>query len=387
MNGDPGPDPKAALAALCARLGNWLADSAYPTWARLGIDARSHGFAEAVGQNGVALPYARRARVHPRQIYAFAQAATFGWRGDVAGIVSSGIGYFTAHYRRRDGFFRTLVGADGAVLDDRALLYDQAFALLGYAAAAAALDDRREYEGRALELRRLIESRWRTPDGAFLSGDGGAGYRESNPHMHLLEACLAWAQIGNDPDWDAWVKTLVDLALRRFVRADSGALGELYTTTWQPASGLPGRAVEPGHQFEWAWLLLRCERRHPEPLRTAALRLIAIGEDAGVHGGVAVNTLLDDLTVQDPNARLWPQTERLKAALTAAQLTGEPRFWSTAHAAALSLVPYLGTPLPGLWFDVRRPSGEFVDSPAPASTLYHLVGAIAALRAALQAAG
>jgi mannose-6-phosphate isomerase len=50
-----------------------------------------------------------------------------------------------------------------------------------------------------------------------------------------------------------------------------------------------------------------------------------------------------------------------------------------AQDAAASLLPYLETPLAGLWFDVQLPSGKLVDSPAPASTLYHLVGAIAAL--------
>lgn len=102
------------------------------------------------------------------------------------------------------------------------------------------------------------------------------------------------------------------------------------------------------------------------------------------HGGiVAVNALLDDLTIQDPHARLWAQTERLKAALSAARMTGEVQYWSMAHAAALSILPYLDTPLPGLWFDAQRPNGEIVDSPAPASTFYHLVVAIAALNSAL----
>jgi mannose/cellobiose epimerase-like protein (N-acyl-D-glucosamine 2-epimerase family) len=384
MNRNERADPKAALADLRTRLVDWLVDCAYPAWARLGIDPHNHGFVEALGQDGVALARPRRARVQPRQIYAFAQAESFGWRGDIAGIVGRGIGYFTAQYRRDDGLFRTLASAGGAALDERALLYDQAFALLGYAAAASALDARHEYEKRALELRHVIESRWRTPDGAFLSGDAEGDFRESNPHMHLLEACLAWSDIGNDLGWAAWSDTVVEIALSRFIRKDSGALGETHTASWRPAPGLPGRIIEPGHQFEWGGLLLRCESRRPSPLRSTALRLIAIGEDSGVRNNVAVNALLDDLTIQDPDARLWPQTERLKAALSAARMTGEAQYWSMAHAAALSFLPYLDTPLPGLWFDAQRPNGEIVDSPAPASTFYHLVVAIASLNSALR---
>jgi mannose/cellobiose epimerase-like protein (N-acyl-D-glucosamine 2-epimerase family) len=377
-------DSRAQLAALHARLADWLVNDAYPLWAWYGIDSRNGGFFEALGQNCLGLPLARRARVHPRQMYAFAQARAFGWTGDVTGIVTRGMEYFTAHYRRNDGLFRALAAEDGTVLDDRALLYDQAFALLGLAAAAVALGARGEFETRALALRSLIERRLSTADGSLRSEETAEAVRESNPHMHLLEACLAWAEIGNDAGWAAWVRRLVELALSRFIRKESGALGESYTPAWQPAPGLAGRIIEPGHQFEWAWLLLRCEPLHPLPLRETALRLVAIGDRYGVRHGVAINTLLDDFTVADANARFWPQAERLKAALLAATLTREPHYWSMAHAAAASLFPYLETSVSGLWFDVMQPNGVVIDTPAPASTFYHLVGAIAALNTALR---
>ena len=376
------PDSWIELAALKARLVRWLAQSAYPFWAARGIDARNGGFIETLAQNGSDLAAPRRARVQPRQIFAFAKAPRFGWRGDLAGIVRGGIHFFTNHYRRADGLFRTLVAADGSVLDEHALLYDQAFALLGYAAAAAALDSVDEFERLALGLRTQIENRLSAGAGAYRSSADQSGNFESNPHMHLLEACLAWSEIGNDPDWAAWANELAGLALARLLRRDSGAVGEAFSPDWQPAAGLAGRLIEPGHQFEWAWLLLRCNPR-PGPLRQAALRLISIGEAMGVHHGVAVNALLDDFTIHDPNARLWPQTERLKAALLAARVTGDEQYGSMAVAAASSLFPYLRTPVAGLWFDLRLPNGALVDSAAQASTFYHLVGAIAALDEAL----
>ncbi|MDB6082924.1 MAG: mannose-6-phosphate isomerase [Gammaproteobacteria bacterium] len=375
--------PKVKLAAARARLVTWLTDAAYPLWAQNGIDPENGGFIETLAQNGTGMPHPRRARVHPRQIYAFSQAPGFGWKGDVRRILRRGSDYFATHYLRSDGLFRTLAGVDGAPLDDRALLYDQAFALLGYAAAAVALDARDEFERRALELRRAIESHFRAPNGAFFSDETRKGFFESNPHMHLLEACLAWTETGSDLGWTDWTRHLVDLAMQKFIRGDTGALGESFTADWRPSPGLAGRIVEPGHQFEWAWLLLRCENRHPGSLREAALRLIAIGDKSGVHNQVAINALLDDFSIHDSNARFWPQTERLKAALLAARLTGEEKYWTMAVAAVTALFPYLETPVAGLWLDVQLPSGELVDSPAPASTFYHLVGAIVALDKAL----
>jgi mannose/cellobiose epimerase-like protein (N-acyl-D-glucosamine 2-epimerase family) len=58
-----------------------------------------------------------------------------------------------------------------------------------------------------------------------------------------------------------------------------------------------------------------------------------------------------------------------------------------AHAAALSFLPYLATSVSGLWFDVRRPDGALIGTAAPASTFYHVVGAIAALGSALGRSG
>jgi mannose-6-phosphate isomerase len=354
--------------------------AAYPLWSRNGVDPSTGGFNEALDMHGHAIALPRRARVHPRQIYAFAQARHFGWQGDGETIVRRGMEYFTRYYRRCDGLFRALVSADGTPLDERALLYDQAFALLGFAAAASALDARAEYEARALELSQLMDARLGGGDGSYRSDEESVEHRDSNPHMHLLEAYLAWAEIGHDSAWVARLRSLVNLALSRFINPGSGAIGESYLATWQPTPGIAGR-IEPGHQFEWAWLLLRCERWHDARLRDAALRLISIGE-YGVHNGVAINALHDDFTIKDGNARCWPQTERLKAALLAAMLTGEAEYWAMAKAAATSLFLYLNAPVPGLWLDERSVRGEFPASPAPASTFYHLVGAIAALNLA-----
>src|SRR5258708_29903678 len=161
--------PKAKLAAARTRLLTWLTDAAYPLWAQNGIDPQNGGFIETLAQNGAGLPHPRRARVHPRQIYAFSLAGGFGWKGDVHRILDRGMDYFTSHYLRPDGLFRTLAGVDGTPLDDRAVLYDQAFALLGYAAAAGALDARGAFEKRALDLRRAIESAIRHRDCASQS--------------------------------------------------------------------------------------------------------------------------------------------------------------------------------------------------------------------------
>jgi mannose-6-phosphate isomerase len=115
--------------------------------------------------------------------------------------------------------------------------------------------------------------------------------------------------------------------------------------------------------------------------------LIGNAEQFGIFQGFAVNALLDDFSMHDSSARLWPQTERLKAALSAAAVTGDQRAWSAACDAAESLFTYFNPQTSGLWFDTRLADGSVPPAGAPASTLYHLVAAIMALRRTLRVAG
>jgi mannose/cellobiose epimerase-like protein (N-acyl-D-glucosamine 2-epimerase family) len=357
------------------RLLNWLIADACPLWSTRGVDRVGGGFEELLrGTEPVTAP--RRVRVQPRQVAAFVGASRLGWDGDARGLAAHGLNYVLSKYRRADGLFRTLISADGASLDDRALLYDQAFVLLGLAEAhRVAPTLGADVEARA--LRALIFCHYKQEGPGFESDPEGALPLSSNAHMHLLEACLAWMEVHDeDSEWRALADGIGELALSRFIDARSGALREHFSAGWFPVPGLEGRMLEPGHHFEWAWLLLRWSADRRADARQAALRLIDIGERYGVFNGLAVNALLDDFTVHDASARLWPQTERLKAAALAARLTGDRRYWATVTDAAAALSRYLETPVAGSWYDRITPDGRIVEEPAPASSFYHIVLAI-----------
>ena len=130
--------------------------------------------------------------------------------------------------------------------------------------------------------------------------------------------------MGNDPAWQALADEIVALALSRFLDAGSGAVREHFDEHWAPLAGTAGRIVEPGHQFEWAWLLLCWGGSGAAVAYPVASRLVQIGERHGIRDGVAINAILDDFSVHDAEARLWPQTERLKAAALMAAMTQDP---------------------------------------------------------------
>jgi mannose-6-phosphate isomerase len=380
------PAALAEVSATCAELKRWLLDAAYPMWWLQGADRVHGGFHERLQQSGRALDEPRRARLHPRQICAYSIADDMGCDGLAVPAAEHGLRFYLEHYPRADGFFRTLVAPDGAPVDDTVVLYDQAFALLGFAAAFDVLDEN-SIRVRAHDLLALLQKRLVHPLGGFQEDDSGLSHLTSNSHMHLLEAALAWIELDQDPQWRALAAQIVELALTRFRDPRDGQIREFFAHDWTPAPGIEGSIVQPGHQFEWAWLLLRwAVDANDEHAASVALSLVDQAEERGVdrERRVAVNALLADGIVHSAQARLWPQTERLKVACIAARTTGSPQYWGIAAQSAKVLLKYLQTPLHGLWYDTMDVDAKFIDQPAPASSFYHIVGAIAELERTLK---
>ncbi len=365
-------------------LSQWLADKALPLWRDAGVDAAG-GFVETIDMVGEPTRANRRARVQPRQVYCFAEAGRRGWSGDWRGAAEGGLAYFDRVFKQPSGFYGALADADGNLLDPSFDLYNQAFALLAFAYLAEVVPARKaEMVGRSNDLRSRIEAHVKHPVAGFEEDNPPRLPLCSNPHMHLFEACLA-SEMVDGFDQVAWANLadeIADLAMDHFIDAESGVLREFFDHDWAPFAGDKGRIVEPGHLFEWAWLLLRwAERRGSAEAIVKARRLFDIGEAHGIcpNRNVAIMTLLDDLSVADPIARLWPQTEWLKASIRFAALTNgveRERYLASAARAAAALRAFLETPVAGLWRDKQKADGSFVEEPAPASSFYHILCAI-----------
>lgn len=374
----PTPPPPESLQEGAVRFAAWLRQSALPTWATLGQGADG-GFEELLTLDGRRVRSSRRARVQARQLIVYADAGRQGWAGPWRDVVDKGMERLQTAYLRPDLQIRTLLDADGRPQDETAMVYDQAFLLLALASVARATQ-RMDHEH---EAESLLDQLLQRADAAGGIQESGENPYQSNAHMHLLEAALAWEEAGGGVRWREAADRIVDLAQTRFIDAETGAVREFFTADWTPAPGEAGHLIEPGHQFEWAWLMARYGRsRDDQSALSSAFGLYAAGlKGVDRKRGVAMDALDIRGGVQSARARLWPQTEWIKAASVLATISQDGQRDDCLDQAARALrALWLYLTPQGLWRDKMLENGAFIDEPAPASSLYHIMAAYVQMR-------
>jgi len=368
--------PPAPVRSAALRLRRWLFDHALPIWWERGADRAEGGFHDSLDQAGRPAAAPKRLRVQARQAHVYALAARLGWDGPAAEACRHGLGHLLAH-RGDDALYRPSPARADAPFDGMGLLYDQAFALLGLAAGLA-LPGEADLEPAALALQHRLRD-FSHPLGGYREAPGLAAPLFANPNMHLFESFQAWAALSADPSWRELAALQAHLGVELLMEGGTSPLIERYGPDWSEPEAARDRVIWPGHLYEWAWLLLEWGPDVPR-YAEAALGLIDVAEDSGVdEAGVTIFALAGDLKPLDRGARLWAQTERLRACARAASLGLAPDLWEAAAEAAKALEAFLAVPQPGLWRDWRDETGAFREEPAPASSLYHIAGAIAEL--------
>ena len=370
VNADGAGAPLAVRQA-AARLLAWFNERALPLWWEHGADRSDGGFFERLNLDGSPANLPRRLRVQARQAHVYALAERLGWSGPAGEAHRHGLAAVLAG-RGDDGLYGALPRS-GPALDGMGLLYDQAFALLALAASGeAAL----EADARAL-MDRLAD--FALPIGGYAERPGLAAPLFANPNMHLFESFQAWSAVSSDPVWREAAAGQAALALERLIDPDTSAIGERFDADWSRPAARGDRFVWPGHIYEWAWLMMDWKDADASTL-VSAVQLIEVAERTGVDaGGFAIFALDQQLSPIDRGARLWSQTERLRACARAAALTDDGSLWTATLQACAALEAFLDTPTPGLWRDWRDEAGAFREEAAPASSLYHIAGAIAEL--------
>jgi len=357
----------------------WLIEHVCRFWL-----ARTHDPAGGFFENLDALsaPIANQRRstlVQARLTYVFSHAYLLSHDPAYREAARHGLAFLMRAARAPDGgWFRT-VSVDGATLDNTRDAYDHAFVLFALAWYFRATGD--------VSAIQLADATWEFMQhrlahprhGGFLEEfvPGRTEVklpRRQNPHMHLLEALLALHVATGEKNWLRRAGALIDLFKRRFTDPGTGALIEFFGEDWSPAPGEEGRLREPGHQFEWVWLLREYYRAaHDDSVAPYAERLFAFGTRHGIdQDGIVLDGVDASGALVAGTKLLWPQTEYLKACVARAEWLNDEKARGAIHAHLALLAKSFMRPDGANWHNQLARDGSPIAPVTPARVLYHL---------------
>ena len=357
----------------------WLFGAALPFWAERGLDRRFGGSVEALDLQGhdSAAPF-KRTRVQARQVYAFSHAHLLGWDGPALEAAEHCWRFLADNARLEDGAWARRLRREGGVLDATVDAYDMAFVL-----HALAWRLRTGHDGALSEAHATLDAlnrRLRIAPGLGWRSAEDAATLWQNPHMHVLEAALELAGAGADERFARLAGDVLGLFQDRLYDHALGVLPEDFEPGWTPIGGAR-RRIEPGHHYEWTWLLLRAGGVVGADLAAEARALYDFAERHGPDPGTRLidDALTGEALTRAGTSRMWTQTEALKAQLAMFEHQGLDTRARIAEITGQLLDRHLAVEPAGSWQDQLGPGFAPLATEAPASMLYHLVLAFAEL--------
>jgi mannose-6-phosphate isomerase len=355
------------------------------------MDRIHGGFHERLDSRGQPLDLGyKRSMVQCRQIFVHAHAAGLGLAGAGPSPVRHGLAFLMDGCRDpENGAWAFKVTPTGQPLDRTIDTYSLAFVLFGLAHAGRALGDKMPF-AEATRLLGLMDRHLALRSGGYHAAaesdwTPSADLNRQNPNMHLTEAFLALFEATGDPIYRDRAFALIDLLAHRLFDVGTGTLGEYFDADWSPDSST-GHRVEPGHHFEWCWLLYRFAHVFDRPdVLAVADALFAHADRWGVdraRGGIydevdrAGRVLID-------SKRIWPLTEYIKA-LAARLTSGDARADRMALDRALGWMFDHYLYADGRWREHLAADLGVMNDQMPGSTSYHIVLALTEAARALE---
>jgi mannose/cellobiose epimerase-like protein (N-acyl-D-glucosamine 2-epimerase family) len=281
---------------------------------------------------------------------------------------------------------------DGKAEDTTNHCYGVAFVLLAYShARMAGIDEAAAWMD---ETWALLEKRFWDADAGLYRDEADAAwhftnYRGQNANMHMCEAMLAAFDASGQRRYLDRAHLLADNMTRRQAAKAGELVWEHYDERWEidwnynrdnPKHLFRPWGFQPGHQTEWAKLLLILGRHiEADWLLPTARRLF----DTAVarawddrHGGLCYG-FAPDGSVCDDDKYFWVQAESLAAAALLAQRTGESKYWDWYDRIWRYSWSHFVDHEHGAWYRIlTRDNRKYSDEKSPAGkTDYHTMGA------------
>ena len=311
--------------------------------------------------------------------------------------VKSGIEFIRrAHYIEATGGYNWLIEVqDGAVTakDQTNHCYGFAFVILAYSwALRAGIEQAREY----------LNDTWQTMEKYFWDAEAGLykdqctadfsqcdNYRGQNANMHTCEALIAAFEASGERRYLDRAITLADKMTNQQAALMGGLIWEHYDLNWQvdleynkddPKNLFRPWGFQPGHQTEWAKLLMFIAKHDPQPWlieRAKSLfdRSMAAAWDEE-NGGICYG-FAPDMSICDDDKYFWVQAESLCCAAYLHHHTGEAVYLQWYDKIWQYAWEHMIDHQYGAWFRILTHDNQKIDelkSPI-GKTDYHTMGA------------
>ena len=359
----------------------WTKETALPFWGSVGVDERRGGFHERLDLAGAPVPSVpKRLMVQGRQLYVYSHAAMLNWYSDGRRLADRCVEYLLSSYYQADGKpgWVFALAPDGTIGNPMRDSYGHAFVLLGLAWYYRLTRDARILAVVDSTIRFLDED-LASPRGGYRDAEPAPDtIRRQNPHMHLMEAYLALYEATGRAEYRDHGLQMFRLFATRLFQPNTGTLCEYLTDELVPQPGRIGDIVEPGHHYEWVWLLRQLQRLTGESVETYTSALYRHADAHGWDGeGLIVDELASAGNVLSPSRRTWPLTEAAKANIAEGEHARGTFDEKAAHCFTSLAGRFLARPITEGWMDRIGPAGEPLADFMPASTLYHVFCAAA----------
>ena len=352
-------------------------DKTLPFLSEHGWDKKYGGLFETLDSQGKNGPEDfRRVMVHGRQLFVFSRWS--GLTGDKTfeRMANNIFAYLITNFWDVDheGWY-SRVTVDGKPLDLTKDLYAHAFVLFGLVHYAEYIG-KRDAEPWIRKTIRVLQEHFLRSDGSYKEKmnrcflDKTVNQRSQNPHMHLLEAALALSKCYEGNQYSSLVKSLLTLFCETFLDKKKLIIREYLNRNFNPNKEI-GHIIEPGHHYEWAWLLNWTAETLDQPeLKDLGARILSQSLEFGwdtEFEGVFDQINAKDVTILKSSKRLWPVLELIKALCV---YPSELNFIYLRNCLETVLEHYLKET--GTWVEHYTQNWQVLSDKMPVSSAYHL---------------
>ncbi|BFM49350.1 AGE family epimerase/isomerase [Marinomonas sp. THO17] len=346
-----------------------------PNWAKYGLDDSLGYSYESLHQDWTIKPMGRiRLLTQCRQLYTFSHACLSNPTENSKLFEAKLQPLFDFILERyyQDNRWIFSLNDDLSTQNTDSDAYALAFVLLSFSFYYRVTKDKRALEYIA-KTHYFLHDKMAASNGGFFESYpiNKEQIRRQNPHMHLLEGYIAAYEATQQNEYKDAIAMLLSLVEAHFFDKKNKTLREFYTPDWQwhPETG---HQVEPGHHFEWVWLLYKANTILPNTEYTDIAQQLwltatrhGIDPNGGIYNQIDGNTLL----ATDKEKRIWPITEYLKA-ITVIPIGLEEKRFRLTQACEFMLDNYLLST--GGWNEYLDQDNAPKSYPLSGTTSYHI---------------